>query len=101
MLNTLKERFEQKIELVPFSTCHWWVGALGRGGYGIFREYGRLEKAHRSSFKIYNGQIPRGAYILHKCDNPSCVNPGHLFHGSQKDNMDDMRAKGRAKEQQV
>ena len=53
--------------------------------------------AHRASWMFANGPIPEGMYVLHRCDNRRCVNPGHLFLGTDRDNMDDMIAKGRCR----
>lgn len=84
-----RERFMAKVELVPFSDCHYWTGQLNDAGYGI---YGR-DRAHRLSYEMENGPIPeiRGkpAEILHSCDNPMCVNPAHLRPGTQVENMRD------------
>jgi hypothetical protein len=52
--------------------------------------------AHRIAFKLNGGVIPHGHYVLHRCDNPPCCNPAHLFVGTQKQNLEDMRRKGRA-----
>lgn len=91
------ERFESKVELIPFSTCHHWVGATNPKGYGNFLVDRKIEKAHRVAYMLYVGVIPDGMVICHKCDNPSCVNPDHLFLGTYQDNHDDMYRKGRDK----
>ena len=86
-------RFERKIERVPFCTCWFWVGALGARGYGATAGYEQL--AHRASWRFHFGPIPKGMQVLHRCDIPSCVNPLHLFLGTQADNMRDKVSKGR------
>ena len=65
--------------------CWVWTGSKVGKGYG----------QHRRSWKIHFGEIPDGLYVLHKCDNPLCVNPSHLFLGTPKDNVQDMLEKGR------
>lgn len=77
--------------------CWEWTGALKGGSslsYGIF---GKHDRAHRVSWEINCGPIPAGLFVLHRCDNASCVNPRHLFLGTQRQNMHDMLAKGRSK----
>lgn len=75
--------------------CWLWKGFLNEHGYGGVRWQGRWQRAHRLSFEAAKGPIPEGGHILHRCDNPPCVNPAHLHAGSHRDNMRDMYAKGR------
>lgn len=78
------------------SGCWEWVGGKNQDGYGKFWVVSRSHGAHRVSWVIHNGQIPKGIQVLHKCDNPPCVNPSHLFSGSNLDNVSDRVAKGRS-----
>lgn len=75
--------------------CIIWTGARNRDGYGSYRFEGSAQLDHRASWKIFFGSISNKMNILHRCDNPPCVNPKHLFLGSQKDNVRDMYLKGR------
>lgn len=87
-------RFWQKVEQT--AGCWWWHGSRQRGGYGAFKLKKPLNvKAHTLSWVMKNGPIPDGLCVLHHCDNPSCINPAHLFLGTQRDNYDDAVAKGR------
>ncbi len=78
--------------------CWLWTGTRTEDGYG---RTGASEKsssplyAHRVSWELANGPIPDGLFVLHRCDNPPCVRPDHLFLGTTKDNADDAQAKGR------
>lgn len=77
--------------------CWQWTGGLGDEGYGTIRPfYKQTFKAHRASWIIHNGPIPNGFQVLHRCDNRGCVNPNHLFIGSNEDNVRDKLSKGRA-----
>lgn len=67
---------------------------MGYGEFSISR-FSSNQLAHRVSYQIYIGEIPKGLFVLHKCDNPKCVNPDHLFLGTQKDNVHDMYKKER------
>ena len=73
--------------------CWNWAGA--NGDYGLKYANGRKYKAHRWMYEQHVGPIPAGHGVLHKCDNPSCVNQDHLFTGTQADNMQDCISKGR------
>lgn len=76
--------------------CIEWLASKSHNGYGQFGVNGKKNvRAHRFSWTIVNGDIPEGLCVLHKCDNPSCVNPEHLFLGTYKDNAIDMTLKGR------
>lgn len=93
MIGTLAERFWAKVNKTP--DCWLWGGATDRDGYGKIGERGESIGAHRVSYELANGPIPAGMCVLHSCDNPPCVNPGHLSIGTQADNMTDRDAKGR------
>lgn len=75
--------------------CKEWTAYRDRNGYGRFRFNGENRLAHRIAYKLYYGIDPKELFVCHTCDNPSCIEPTHLFLGTQKDNMDDMRHKGR------
>ena len=78
--------------------CWIWDGAKTTGGYGHIRaDGGRLRQAHRVGYEQLVGPIPPGLVACHRCDNPACVRPDHLFLGTQQENNDDMRAKGRGR----
>jgi len=79
--------------------CWIWRGAhrLSRNvRYGAFWMNGKIIRAHRASWELHNGEIPHGVFVCHKCDNTYCVNPSHLYLGTQTDNMHDAIRKGRA-----
>jgi hypothetical protein len=78
-----------------YGACWVWQGARnGRYGWVSFR--GIRDRAHRIFYRAFRGPIPKDTYVCHKCDRPTCVNPNHLFLGTQKDNMRDMVLKGRS-----
>lgn len=85
-------RFWSKVD--RSGDCWLWTGAKSEG-YGYCRSAGKMSGAHRVSWQMANGQIPGGLHVLHRCDVRSCVNPAHLFLGTNADNMRDRDAKGR------
>ena len=93
----LARRFWAKVDKLGEFDCWLWTGRRAkRYGYGeLYRGPGQtVGKAHRISWELHHG--PTDLKVLHTCDNPACVNPAHLFLGTQQDNLRDMRDKGRS-----
>lgn len=91
----LREFIDQRSIPEPNSGCSLWDRSCNRQGYGSLTWRGRHYRAHRASWIATHGPINDGLYACHKCDVRSCVNPAHLFLGTQKENVRDMMAKGR------
>lgn len=89
-------RLLEKTRIMP-NGCIEWHGYAHEDGYGFIKIKGQNCLTHRVSWEINNGPIPEGLCVLHKCDNPPCINPEHLFLGTKQDNMNDCIRKGRAK----
>lgn len=89
----LRERFYRYVKKT--ATCWEWVGYTVHG-YGRLNVEGRPEMAHRLAWRLERGEIPVGLFVLHKCDNPGCCNPEHLYLGTQAENMRDMTVRQRA-----
>lgn len=87
-------RFWSHVSVVDGS-CWEWTGPKQSFGYGVSYYANRNILAHRRSWMIRHGDIPPGLCVLHKCDNPACVNPDHLFLGSRIENNEDCNSKGR------
>ena len=75
--------------------CRIWTGATDQDGYGLVSIGGRLYRAHRVSYANSHGTDPGDKFVCHRCDNPPCINPAHLWLGSNADNLRDMARKGR------
>lgn len=90
---TDQERFQHYYEKTD--SCWNWLGSLDRYGYGKFKLADRTVKAHRYSYQLYHGGFDESFHVLHHCDNPCCVNPSHLFLGTNRDNVADRTAKKR------
>lgn len=96
---TRAERFWPKVDECGLGECWEWTARRHKQGYGLLSEWDGSRRsrllAHRVSWEIANGPIPAGLHVLHHCDNPPCVNPAHLFLGTQVDNNLDKHRKGR------
>ncbi|MFD9905613.1 HNH endonuclease signature motif containing protein [Streptomyces sp. NPDC059063] len=93
-------RFWLRVDRNAPGGCWLWTGARGDHGYGTLQgDDGRTVGAHRFSYTLHHGPIPDGLLVMHSCDNPPCANPAHLSVGTHADNMRDMAAKGRSRNQ--
>lgn len=91
----LTKRLLAKYIPEPMSGCWLWEGAHRKNEYGTMWNGKAHENSHRLSYRLLVGPIPDGLWVLHRCDNPACINPDHLFVGTQSDNLKDCVRKGR------
>jgi hypothetical protein len=91
---TISDRLDVQIFHSP-DGCWYWLGCTYPSGYGSIYYKDRIEATHRVSYKLYKGEIPKGIHVLHKCDNRLCINPDHLFLGTNTDNVKDKVSKNR------
>lgn len=89
----LAARFWSRVRITD--GCWEWTANHLPAGYGLVKAEGRSHLAHRVSWELAHGPIPAGMLVLHRCDNPACVRPDHLWLGTQKQNIADMLTKGR------
>lgn len=93
--STVREKLEAYSWAVTECGCWIWLMSADKHGYGYFHIDAVSVKAHRASYEEYNGPVPKGMLVCHRCDTPACINPEHLFVGTYKDNAEDMVKKGR------
>jgi len=93
----LDQRFWSKVKAASTEACWPWRGCKNSSGYGLIEVNGKQCRAHRISWRIHLKSLPAGMCVLHRCDNPLCVNPRHLFLGTRRDNNIDKVNKGRAR----
>lgn len=92
----INERFWQKVTITANPDLCWeWLFRCNEDGYGVLTYKQKHYYAHRMAWELTNGSIQKGMCVLHKCDNPPCCNPHHLFLGTHKQNMEDKVKKGR------
>lgn len=88
-------RLIRQTVVAPGTNCWLWQGKVNRSGYGVCNENGLTRVAHRVMYRAVFGEFDPELRACHRCDTPACINPFHIFLGTQRENMRDMHAKGR------
>jgi len=89
--------FHPDLLLPTENGCHVWPGSKCKKGYGLRAYHGKTYRVHRVAWVHHFGEIPAGMHVCHRCDNPACANPEHLFLGTNEDNVRDKIRKGRGR----
>jgi len=90
----VEDRIQDKYEINEDTGCWEWTAAQNDPGYGRIRIEDTLRYAHRVSFRLYNGDLDDNEQVNHRCHNPRCINPDHLYSGTQQENIEDARERG-------
>jgi hypothetical protein len=94
---SIAERLWRAVSPEPNSGCWLWTGTVNSWGYPLLSIGNKVRSGHRLSYETFRGPIPEGMCVCHTCDIPSCINPDHLWIGTNADNSSDKQKKGRAK----
>lgn len=94
MAKPLLDRLMSKAHAIPFSGCLIWTGDCDKDGYGVISNQGKRIATHRAAYALFKG--PPEKFVCHTCDVPACINPDHLYDGTNSDNMRDRSRRGRA-----
>lgn len=90
MENDVISRINQYTFPEPNTGCWLWGAATrDKKGYGVLKVKGKMQFAHRLNYQIHKGEIPKGLFVCHRCDTPTCINPEHLFLGTTQENTQD------------
>lgn len=92
---SVRARLEAYRTIDPVTSCWLWTKSCGKKGYGQIWIVDTFVRVPRAAYEVFIGPIPEGLFVLHRCDNPPCFNPDHLFAGTQSENIRDCVAKGR------